>query len=278
MSKSKYKPKPSFKPKPSSKANLTSKFKKFLRDNKVFIDACNMVAIPVIGIILTLATIVIYKEQLNLAKQQLDLSKQQTELLVAQSAPEFVFVGTTQSDNNQKANVYTFENVGGLARDFDVFIADEVLVSPNLSSGTVDLKDKVKPNFINIVISGRYEQSITEPKSDKQRVSVREKVGSLDLSSFQKSLSTGNEKKLKNTKLGFLFMKRVIVSYTDFQGQKQKKQYIFIPEDKLMYKEGTSEYTAYDFMRKREIDYIYNIDNESDVIIEARRILASYVH
>lgn len=243
----------------------------FLENNKIYIEAFNMVAIPIIGVILTLATIAIYNKQLDLAKQQ-------TELLVAQSVPEIVFAGTTQSDNNQNQNVYTFENVGGLARDLDIFITDEVFVSPNLSNGTVLLKDKVKPNFIDIVISGRYEQGIPEAKSDKQRISVRERMDSLDLSSFQKALSVGNEEKLKNTKLGFLYMKRVIVSYTDFQGQKQKKQYLLIPEDNLLYKEGTSQYSAYDFMRKQEIDYTINIDNESDVINEVRRLLASYVH
>jgi len=245
------------------------KLKKFLINNKVFVEAFYMVAIPVIGLILTLNTIAIYNKQLDLAKQQ-------TELLLAQSVPELIFVSTTQSDNNQKQNVYTFENVGGLARDLDVFIADEVFVSPNLSSGTVLLKDKVKPNFIDVVISGRYEQGIPETKSDKQRISVSERVDSLDLSSFQKALCIGNEEKLRNTTLGFLFMKRVIVSYTDFQGQKQEKRYIFIPQDKLLYKEGTSEYNAYDFMRKREIEYNYSIDNESDIISEARRVLASY--
>ena len=250
---------------------IKSKVKDFLIINKVFFEIFSMILIPIIGICLTIATLNVYQNQLK-------LSEQQTAILINQNEPEFIFVEVTGSDSDENYNSYLFENIGGRSvKELQIHMMDELFISPNLSEGIILLEDMNKPEFINVIINGRYRESKLEMVDGRQLLTIKEDLNSSDLSSLQNNLCIGNEEELRDITIGFILGKRVIISYNNYIGEKQKRTYMLMPEMNIFSEDDSDGYNAYNFMRKNEIHYDFRFNDESDIVSHVINKLVDFV-
>lgn len=204
-------------------------------------------SIALITTFATVISVIIYRKQLH-------VSQKQTKILQGENEPKIIFVGISE-ENEEGISIYQFENLGKPVLELSVYITDEIFVSRYISQGFCQ-EIAMLPTGLNIRVNGRYGNSIQKSKGQNQCVNIKEN-SSMNLQILEKELRD-------RLKCSTLIWKRILVPYVDFEGNKQKSEYMLIGQD--LYREDSDSYKWYEFGRENVFDYDMRFQNKNTII------------
>lgn len=195
------------------------------------------------------------------AYKQLHISRRQTKISQGENEPKLTFEDV--SEENEKANkVFLFENLGKPVKDFCIYITDEIFLSRDISEGYC-FDVAFLPVGLNLRVNGRYEDGIQKSKGQNQCVYIKE-----DNRAYIQSFETELRDRLN---CSTLIWRRVIMSYIDFEGNKQKKEYMLIEHN--LFGEDSDGYKFYNFGREKILDFDPRFQNKNIIIDFAKKEL-----
>lgn len=120
-----------------------------LESGRVYFETIVMSSLTIMGIMVTIASVVV-------SCGQLSLSRTQAEIELAKSEPYFIYAGCYE-DGSSGGAVHRFENLGEMCREASIAMADDVFV----------LNQDSPLYVVDVKIGGRYHR--TAPSDDDGR-------------------------------------------------------------------------------------------------------------
>lgn len=226
--------------------NLKSKLEK----NKIYFETIVMFCLSFMSIVVTIASVVI-------SYNQLALYKKQTQIIVEQSKPNLIFSGKEIDDTaDYIVENYMFENIGGVVQDLSLYMTDDIILHIFTEDNHLHLLD--------INVNGRFIARSRPIVKGENYLLVEQANNSIfDTATFIQDIQAELGNLIDKYNISFVTSQRVILNYTDSEGNEQIKYYGLL-QDKLI-EDGELENVYYS-CRGNEITYNCITDDKTEIL------------